>query len=89
MVVKITKGTKPSFETIDKGKFRSRHAASSAFGYSRHAIFYHRVIKGGSRKFRESGPEDLTAICLCILFICCLSVSNLCPKLIVGVTMKF
>ena len=35
MVVKITKGTKPSFETIDKGKFRSRHAASSAFGYSR------------------------------------------------------
>ena len=41
MVVKITKGTKPSFETIDKGKFRSRHAASSAFGYSRHTIFYH------------------------------------------------
>ena len=85
MVVKITKGTKPSFETTDKSKFSSRHAASSAFGYSRHTIFYHR----GSRKFRESGPEDLTAICLCILFIYCLSVSNQCPKLIIGVTMKF
>lgn len=89
MVVKITKGTKPSFETTDKSKFSSRHSASSAFGYSRHTIFYHRVIKGGFRKFRESGPEDLTAICLCILFICCLSVSNQCPKLIIGVTMKF
>ena len=46
MILKIAKGTKPSFETINKGKFRSRHAASSAFGYSRHTIFYHRVIKG-------------------------------------------
>ena len=70
MVVKITKGTKPSFETIDKGKFRSRHAASSAFGYLRHTIFCHHVVKGGSRKFGESGQGDLTAICLYILFIC-------------------
>ena len=70
MVIKITKGTKPSFETTDKSKFSSRHAASSTFGYLRHAIFCHHVIKVGSRKFRESGKGDLTAICLCILFIC-------------------
>ena len=64
MVVKITKGTKPSFETIDKGKFRSRHATSSAFGYSRHTIFYHRVIKGAVSRQSSSFRLILSILAL-------------------------